>query len=143
MSLLFGGTGLGALVTWKFARRKEKAEAQSAEVNVAQEVQETYQKMLADKNLEVDDKNRIITELREDRDRYKKSYDELRERQDKTDEIVRSLQEKVAKNGQELDMMRPFMCGVIGCKLRRGTVNLNEDETSPLPASPRRGGRKK
>ena len=118
LGLLLGGGGLGALFTWKFTRRKLDAEASSSEVDLAQKVQETYQDMLEYKQKEVDDNHRLIEELRTDRDHYKQGYEELRSRQDKTDEIVRGLQDQVAENRKEMNMMRPFLCGVIGCKLR-------------------------
>ena len=65
---LFIGGGGGAFFTWRWMRRKAKAEAETEEVNMAQRVQDTYQEMLKDKDEEVQDKNRIIKELRDDRD---------------------------------------------------------------------------
>lgn len=116
--LLLSGS-VGGFVAWKWQRRKMKAEAQTEEVNMAQAVQDTYQQMLKDKEEEVADKNRIITELREDRDHFRQDRNELRERIDKTETLVRELQEQVSENRREIDMMRPFLCGVLGCKLRK------------------------
>ena len=116
---LFLSGSVGGFVAWKWQRRKMKAEAQTEEVNMAKAVQDTYQQMLKDKEEEVADKNRIITELREDRDHFRKDRNELRERIDKTESIVRELQEQVSENRREIDMMRPFLCGVLGCKLRK------------------------
>lgn len=135
LGLLLGGGGIGALLTWKFTKRKVAAEAGSAEVDLAQKVQDTYQDMLEYKQKEVEDNHRLIEELRADRDHYKQGYDELRSRQDKTDEIVRGLQDQVAENRKEMNMMRPFLCGAIGCKLRKPIP-------SPLPTSPRGGVKK-
>ena len=42
LGLLLGGGGVGAIFTWSYSRRKEKAEAESAEVNAAKEVQDVY-----------------------------------------------------------------------------------------------------
>lgn len=116
---LFLSGSVGGFVAWKWQRRKMKAEAQTEEVNMAKAVQDTYQQMLKDKEEEVADKNRIITELREDRDHFRQDRNELRERIDKTESIVRELQEQVSENRREIDMMRPFLCGVLGCKLRK------------------------
>ena len=116
---LFLSGSVGGFVAWKWQRRKMKAEAQTEEVNMAKAVQDTCQQMLKDKEEEVADKNRIITELREDRDHFRKDRNELRERIDKTESIVRELQEQVSENRREIDMMRPFLCGVLGCKLRK------------------------
>ena len=66
LGLLLGG-GCGAFFTWRWQRRKaaaeakeKEAEAKSAEVDMAQKVQDTYQQMLKDKDEEVQDKNRLI-----------------------------------------------------------------------------------
>ena len=127
-SLLLGGGG-GAFFVWRWTKRKAKAEAQEAEVDMAQKVQDTYQQMLRDKDTEVADKNRIINELREDRDHFRKDRNELRERLDKTDEKIRDLREEVARNGRQIKAMRPFMCYVSGCK-RRQLVEVLEHAES-------------
>jgi hypothetical protein len=102
-------------------------------------VQDTYQQMLEDKQKEVDDNHRLITELREDRDHYKCKADELSEKFDKlthnvaewkndSDERIRTLQAQVARNGRQLEAIRPFMCGNLQCKDRQRVV-LAEDGT--------------
>lgn len=140
-SLVIGGSGLGALCTWRYLRQKAKAEAKqaeaeakekeaaakTAEVNMAKEVQDIYQQALKDKDVEVQDKNRIINELREDRDHYRKENNELRKRQDQTDEKVRELAEKVERNGRMVKSMRPFLCGDMMCK-KRQLVTMTEEE---------------
>ena len=129
---LFIGGGGGAFFTWRWMRRKAKAEAQTEEVNMAKEVQDTYQQMLKDKDVEVQDKNRIIKELREDRDHYRQMVSEMVKRQDKTDETVRDLQMQVARNGRMVEMMRPFLCYDIKCK-KRQRVPTSECEAVELP----------
>ena len=138
-SLILGGSGAGAFFTWRYLRQKAKAEAQqaeaeakAAEVNMAKEVQDIYQQALKDKDEEVQDKNRIISELREDRDHYRAINNELRQRQDKTDEVVRQLQHDVARNGRMVQSMRPFLCGDLVCKKRQlitmQTISNNQSE---------------
>lgn len=134
ITLILGGSGTGAFFTWRYLRRKAKADAQqaeveakTAEVNMAKEVQDTYQQMLKDKDEEVQDKNRIISELREDRDHYRAINNELRQRQDKTDEVVRQLQHDVARNGRMVQSMRPFLCGDMMCKKRQLVTMADED----------------
>ena len=129
---LFIGGGGGAFFTWRWMRRKAKAEAQTEEVNMAKEVQDTYQQMLKDKDVEVQDKNRIIKELREDRDHYRQMVSEMVKRQDKTDETVRDLQMQVARNGRMVEMMRPFQCYDLKCK-KRMRVPTSECEAVELP----------
>lgn len=128
LSLLLGGSG-GAFFTWYWQRRKAKAEANQAEVSAAKELQDMYQQMIADKNDEVADKNRIITELREDRDHYKRKADELSDKLDKlthsvsewkndADERIRTLQAQVARNGRQIACLRPMLCGRENCAIR-------------------------
>jgi len=88
-----------------------------------------YQQMIADKNEEVADKNRIIGELRDDRDHYKRKADELSDKLDKlthsvsewkndADERIRSLQAQVARNGRQIACLRPMLCGRENCAIR-------------------------
>ena len=128
-TLLLGGGG-GAFFMWKWQRKKAKAEAQEAEVDMAQKVQDTYQQMLKDKDEEVADKNRIISELREDRDHFRRDRNELRDRLDKTDETIRALQKDVARNGRMVESMRPFMCADLSCKLRKRVALSADGEIS-------------
>lgn len=129
LGLLFGGGALGGIFTWRWQRKKAKAEAQSEEVNMAQKVQDTYQQMLEDKQKEVDDNHRLISELREDRDHYKQGYIEFRDQLDKlakdfrdfrnTTEDERSkMKRDIARNGRQLECLRPFLCGREGCAIR-------------------------
>lgn len=118
LGLILGG-GSGAFFTWRWMKKKAKAEAQSAEVDMAQKVQDTYQEMLEDKQKEVEDNQRYITELRADRDHYRQVVSEMERRQDKTDEEVRELKNLVARNGRQLEQMRPFQCYDMKCKKRQ------------------------
>ena len=127
---LFLGGGGGAFFTWRWMNRraraeaKEKeAEAKSAEVDMAQKVQDTYQEMLEDKNKEVADNQRLIAELREDRDHYKKGYVEMRDEMEKlskdfydfkqsTIKEREKMKSDIARNTRIAESSRPFMCGL-------------------------------
>ena len=129
IGLFVGGSG-GCFFTWRWMNRraraeaKEKeAEAKSAEVDMAQKVQDTYQQMLEDKQKEVDDNHRLISELREDRDHYKKDRNELREQLDKlikdfydfkreTEDERQKMKSDIARNTRIAESSRPFMCGL-------------------------------
>ena len=133
---LFVGGGAGAFFTWKWQRAKAKseakekeAEAKSAEVDMAQKVQDTYQEMLEYKQKEVEDNHRLIAELREDRDHYKQGYVEFRDQLDKlqkefrdfrneTEEQRAQMKRDIARNGRQLECLRPFLCGREDCALR-------------------------
>ena len=140
--LLTGG-GFGVFFTWRYMRRKARAEAEqaeaeakqkeaeakSAEVDMAQKVQDTYQEMLEYKQKEVDDNHRLISELREDRDHYKQGYVEFRDKLEKLDEEFRDFRKEteeertrmkrdIEKNSRQLEGLKPFLCGREGCAIR-------------------------
>ena len=127
---LFVGGGGGCFFTWRWMNRRAKAEAKekeaeakSAEVDMAQKVQDTYQEMLEDKQKEVDDNHRLIAELREDRDHYKKGYVEMRDEMEKlskdfydfkqsTIKEREKMKSDIARNTRIAESSRPFMCGL-------------------------------
>ena len=143
ITLLVGGTGVTGFFFWRQHKRKEEAEARAseaeaklkeveakaAEVDMAQKVQDTYQQILDDKQKEVDDNHRLINELREDRDHYKQGYVEFRDQLDKltkefrdfrnqTEDERATMKRDIARNGRQLECMRPFLCGRENCAIR-------------------------
>ena len=129
LGLLFGGGAVGGIFTWRWQRAKAKTEAKSAEVDMAQKVQDTYQEMLEYKQKEVEDNHRLITELREDRDHYKKGYAEFRDQVDQlqkefrefknsTEDERNKMKSDIARNARQLEGLRPFLCGREDCALR-------------------------
>ena len=137
ISLLVGGTSIGGFFFWKQTKKKAKAEAdqaaaeakqkeaeaKAAEVELTQKIQDTYQEILEDKQKEVEDNHRLIAELREDRDHYKKGYVEMREEVDKlTKEFYdfkrdtmkerEKMKSDIARNTRIAESSRPFMCGL-------------------------------
>ena len=127
-SLLLGGGG-GAFFVWRWQRKKAKAEAESAEIDAAKELQDMYQQMLADAKTDREDRKAQIDELRQERDHYKNDRNELRDRLDATDEKIRALEHTVARNGRQIEAMRPFMCYVSGCR-KRQLVEVLDHATS-------------
>ena len=134
---LFIGGGGGCFFTWRWMSRKAKAEAdqaaaeakekeaqaKAAEIEMAQKVQDTYQEMLEDKNKEVEDNHRLIAELREDRDHYKRGYVEMRDELEKlgkdfyefkqsTIREREKMKSDIARNTRIAESSRPFMCGL-------------------------------
>jgi hypothetical protein len=134
---LFVGGGGGAFFTWRFMRRKAKAEAVTAEVDAAKDMQDMYQQMLEDAKRDREDRREQVDELRKDRDHYKQERDELR---DKMEQLTRSFMDwrieadndrskmkmDIAKLGRKVETMFPFMCGDLSCKLRKHVI-LAED----------------
>ena len=127
-SLLLGGGG-GAFFVWRWQRKKAKAEAESAEIDAAKELQDMYQQMLADAKTDREDRKAQIDELRQERDHYKNDRNELRDRLDATDEKIRELSNIAARNGRQIEAMRPFMCYVSGCR-KRQLVEVLDHATS-------------
>lgn len=137
ITLIVGGTGVGGFLFWRQHKRKEEAEAKlaeaeaklkeieakAAEVDMAMKVQDTYQQILDDKQKEVEDNHRLINELREDRDHYKKGYVEFRDQLDKlskefrdfrsqTEDERANMKRDIARNGRMLEALSPFTCGL-------------------------------
>ena len=120
---LFIGGGGGAFFTWRFMRRKAKAEAVTAEVDAAKDLQDMYQQMLSDAKADREDRKQQMNELRQERDHYKQDRNELRDRLDKMDDKFRELQREVARNGRQIENMRPFLCADMKC-LKRQFVEM-------------------
>lgn len=128
---LFIGGGGGAFFTWRYMRRKAKAEAQTEEVNMAKAVQDAYQQMLQDKETDLEDRKKVIQELREERDHYKNDRNELRDRVGKMEDTVLELKREVARNGRMVESMRPFLCYDMKCK-KRVRVQVSECEAAEI-----------
>ena len=130
---LFVGGGGGAFFMWKWQKRKAKAEAENAEIDAAKELQGMYQTMLTDANTWLKDAHDKVEGLRAERDHYKQDRDELREKMEKLQRSViewkRSAEEdrsdmkmQIAKLGRKVELMAPFMCGDLTCKLRQRVI---------------------
>ena len=146
ITLLIGGGSLGGLLVWRWTKRKAAAEAKSAEVDMAQKVQDTYQQILDDKQKEVDDNHRLIAELRADRDHYKQGYLEFREQVEQlqkdfskfrreTEDERDKMKRDIARNGRQLECLRPFLCGREDCALRVPVTISQVGEISKPDAS--------
>ena len=158
--LLTGG-GFGIFFTWRYMKRKaraeavqaeaeakqKEAEAKSAEVDMAQKVQDTYQEMLEYKQKEVDDNHRLIEELRADRDHYKKGYVEMRDEVEKltkdfydfkreTEDERQKMKRDIARNTMLAESSRPFMCGLAPDCAKCVPVIISDDGAVTPKAKP-------
>lgn len=136
---LFLGGGGGAFFTWRYMRRKARAEAIGEEANAAKELQDVYQQLINDVKADREEQKMYIKELKEDRQHLRTERDELRKRQDNLEETVRSLQREVARYGRQLDCLRPFLCGRTSCDIRQpvtishdGDVSQSEGKVEPI-----------
>lgn len=129
VTLLLGGGG-GAFFTWRYARKKAKAEAEQAETTAAKESQDMYQQLIADLKTDREYQRDQMEEMRKDRDHYKQQVDELRRQFDRYDEDIRNLKNDVARNGRVVQAMRPFLCGRSGCKDRVNVIVSADGEVN-------------
>lgn len=127
---LFVGGGAGAFFTWRYQKKKAKAEAESAEIDAAKEMQGLYKQMLNDANEYLDDARQKVDGLRQERDHYKQDRDELRM---KVDNIVKMFYELKTTSEKERAQLRvdiatlqsqlrgmvAMTCSVEDCKLRQ------------------------
>lgn len=135
---LFVGGGGGAFFTWRFMRRKAKAEAESAEIDAAKDLQDMYQQMLTDAKQDREDRKQQMEELRQERDQYKDERNELRKSIEKLEDSLRKMRSeyqtekaetdrKIAQLGRKVEAMRPFLCGDLLCKKRQRVVTLADE----------------
>lgn len=150
VTLVFGGGGIGAAITWRYQKKKAKAEAKQAEAEaerakyeamqanaqLIKEIQTSYQQMTADLKTNLDtqqeynaEQKQYIQELKEDRSHLRQERDDQRlqierltrtmsEWKNESDEKIRNLQAQVARNGRQIECMRPLLCGREGCAIR-------------------------
>ena len=120
---LFIGGGGGAFFTWRFMRRKAKAEADSAEVDTVKNMQEAYDKMFQQVNTYLEDATKKVEGLRHERDYYKNDRDDLRNRIEQMEKKQYELQREVTRALSLAESLRPFVCTRMDCKLRvRGVI---------------------
>lgn len=129
---MFIGGGGGAFFTWRWQRRKAKADAKAAEVDAAKEMQDVYQQLINDIKQDRDEQKAYIGELKEDRLHLRRDRDDLRRRQDELEETVRTLQMTVARNSRLVELMRPFVCGKEGCPMRVPVAQLEGEESNTI-----------
>ena len=140
---LFVGGGGGAFFTWRYMRRKAKAEAQTAEVDAAKEMQGLYKQMLSDANEYLEDARNKVEGLRQERDYYKQDRDEMRSQVEELRKEFFDWKETAGKENSDLNLrvemlsrkveaMRPFMCGDLTCKQRKlVTIEMVEEKKQP------------
>lgn len=136
LSLLFGGS-LISVITWRFARQKAAAEAKEAEAK-AKQAEAEAEKAKAEALMEKQNYyQQMVEDVTKDRDYYKQDRDEQRDKLDKlsrsviewkreTDQTIDDLRRQVARNGRQMEAMRPFMCADLKCKKRQLVARLED-----------------
>lgn len=129
LTALGGFEAIKYLINRKAEKKKSEAEAESAGTAATKEVQDVYQQLIADVRSDREEQRAYITELTESRKHLRDECEELRQRIDDTEKIVRDLQKEVARNARAMESMRPFICGVLGCK-KRQPVAISDEEVA-------------
>ena len=129
LTALGGFEAIKYLINRKAEKKKSEAEAESAGTAATKEVQDVYQQLIADVRSDREEQRAYITELTESRKHLREECGELRQRIDDTEKIVRDLQKEVARNARAMESMRPFICGVLGCK-KRQPVAISDEEVA-------------
>ena len=129
LTALGGFEAIKYLLNRKAEKKKTEAEAESAGTAATKEVQDVYQQLIADVRSDREEQRAYITELTESRKHLREECGELRQRIDDTEKIVRDLQKEVARNARAMESMRPFICGVLGCK-KRQPVAISDEEVA-------------
>lgn len=136
---LFVGGGGGAFFTWRWMNKRARAEAVTAEVDAAKEMQDLYKKMLNDANEYLEDARNKVDGLRQERDHYKQDRDELREQVSKLTKLYYELKTDSEKERSELRVeitkvkgqlrnIMPMTCTVVDCKLRQVVMVATESQ---------------
>lgn len=145
---LFVGGGAGAFFTWRYQKKKAKAEAESAEIDAAKEMQSLYKQMLNDANEYLEDARNKVDGLRQERDHYKADRDELREKVDKLTKMFYELKTEGEKERAQLRVSIATLqsqlkgiinltCSVQDCKLRQVISFTSEDDQNRKRRRPR------
>ena len=152
ITVLIGGTGITGFFFWRANKRKQMAEAKlaeaeaklkevevsKAEIEAKKENQDYYQQLAKDLAEDREDRKRQNDELRAERDHYKNERNEFRELLQKRDEEFREFRIKTegeldvlrrnqARQGRQIEAMRPFMCGDLKCPNRQRVTTLDAE----------------
>lgn len=131
IGLLLGGSGIGYLLTLKYARQQARGEARQAENEATKAVQDVYQELVDDVKKDREEQKQYIAELKEDRNHLRQDRDELRVENQKLRKVTNELQDEIqdikkvqARQGRKLEAITPFLCSRTECTDRiRTTIN--------------------
>lgn len=119
VALLFGGGAIGGVLTWKYTRRTAAANAITAEADATKEVQDVYQQLINDVKQDRSEQRQYITELKEDRNAIREERNKMQKRLTQLTDELDDVKRTVARQGRQIEAMRPFLCGDLQCKKRQ------------------------
>ena len=116
LTIVAGG---GWFVYYKANKRKANGEATQTEAEGWKSVQDMYQQMIADMK-------EYNEGVKADRDNLFKENNELRKMMSAISTEMEDLKRTQARQGRQLESMRPLMCGDLKCKNRK-KVNVMDE----------------
>ena len=119
VSLLFGGGAIGGILTWRYTKRTVAANAITAEADATKEVQDVYQQLINDVKQDRSEQRQYITELKEDRNAIREERNKMQKRLTQLTDELDDVKRTVARQGRQIEGMRPFLCGDLQCKKRQ------------------------
>ena len=116
LTIIAGG---GWFINWRANKRKANGEAAQSEAEGWKAMQDLYQQTIEDFKVYSED-------MRTERSILKKENSEMREKYKVYDKEIIELKRQIARQGRKIEIITPFLCGVVGC-LNRKKVNLAEN----------------
>lgn len=123
------GGGLTGVFYWQANRRKAEGEATRTEADAMKSVQDVYQQALADQKAYISQLKDTRDHLVTDREEMRRENNELRKRLNNMDEKMRQLERDVDRNSKMVELLQPFLCGLMNCH-KRTKVNLGSNDNS-------------
>ena len=131
-SLFLGGGG-GAFFTWRYQRSKAKAEAEQAETTAAKEMQDVYQQLIDDVKKDRADQRAYIDELKDDRNALREERNKMQKRLGQLSDEIDDLKRVQARQGRQIEAMRPFLCADLKCP-HRAIMQWSDLSNTTLPS---------
>lgn len=136
-SLFLGGGG-GAFFTWRYQRSKAKAEAEQAETTAAKEMQDVYQQLIDDVKKDRQDQRNYIDELKDDRNALREERNKMQKRLGQLSDEIEDLKRVQARQGRQIEAMRPFLCADLKCP-HRAIMQWSDLNNTTLPSPDQAG----
>ncbi len=110
---------IGSLMTWKWQKRRQEAEAGTAEVQLTKEMQDVYQQMSSDLMSQIDLRRTENENLRSKLDNYENEISRISSRQQEIVKYVYKLERAIIS-------IAPNTCGIENCPKRK-TLDIKDN----------------
>lgn len=124
------GSGGAWWLTTKALRRKANGEATQTEADGWKSMQDVYQQTISDIKSYCDDIRQERDKIIEEKNTLRKENESLLKKLNEFGEQILDLKEKVARQGRQIEAIRPFVCGFVAC-MNRTKVEIDEPTLNP------------